>query len=262
VASWLLAGLIGLLAASGLFIGALVGYTERLPHRLIATVMGFGAGVLVAVLTLELVAESGERGSIPATAIGFMGGALLFSLGNWLLERRGAAQRKRCGVCVPQPTEAEVPGSGLAIAVGALIDGIPESMAIGLSTTAAMPLEAGQAGASLSVALVAGFFLANIPQGISSASGMHHAGRTRSYVLGVWAMVVVTSTIASIFGAVAFAGVGDVFLAGFTALAAGGVLAMLAETMIPEAFHLNRRFIGAVTAFGFMVALLLGSAAS
>jgi ZIP family zinc transporter len=90
---WLLAGLIGLLAASGLFIGALVGYTGRLPHRLIANVMGFGAGVLVAVLTLELISESGERGSILATAGGFMGGALLFSLGNWLLERRGAAER-------------------------------------------------------------------------------------------------------------------------------------------------------------------------
>lgn len=75
-------------------------------------------------------------------------------------------------------------------------------------------------------------------------------------------MVVVASTIASIFGAVAFEGVSDGFLAGFTALAAGGVPAMLAETMIPEAFHLNRRFIGVVTAFGFMVALLLGSAAS
>ena len=94
---WLLAGLIGLLAASGLFIGALVGYTGRLPHRLIAKVMGFGAGVLVAVLTLELVSESGERGSILATGGGLMGGALLFSLGNWSLERRGAAERKRCG---------------------------------------------------------------------------------------------------------------------------------------------------------------------
>lgn len=260
--TWLLAGLIGLLAASGLFIGALVGYTERLPHRLIATIMGFGAGVLVAVLTLELISESGEPGSILATATGFMGGALLFSLSNWLLERRGAAERKRCGVCVPQPTEAEIPGSGLAIAVGALIDGIPESLAIGLATAAVRGMEAGQAGTSLSVALIAGFFLANIPQGISSASGMRHAGRTRNYVLATWTMVVVASTIASIFGAVAFEGVSDVFLAGLTALAAGGVLAMLAETMIPEAFHLNRRFIGAVTASGFMVALLLGSAAS
>jgi ZIP family zinc transporter len=258
---WLLAGLIGLLAASGLFIGALVGYTGRLPHRLIANVMGFGAGVLVAVLTLELISESGERGSILATAGGFMGGALLFSLGNWLLERRGAAERKRCGMCVPQPSEAEIPGSGRAIAVGALTDGIPESLAIGLSTAAASGTEGGQ-DMSLSIALVAGFLLANIPQGISSASGMRVAGRSREYVLGVWAIVVVASTIASIVGAVAFEGVSDVFLAAITALAAGGVLAMLAETMIPEAFHLNRRFIGAVTAFGFMVALLLGSAAS
>ena len=89
---WLLAGLIGLLAASGLFIGALVGYTGRLPHRLIANVMGFGAGVLVAVLTLELVSESGERGSILASAIGFMGGALLFSLSSWVVR-----EARRCG---------------------------------------------------------------------------------------------------------------------------------------------------------------------
>ena len=260
--TWLLAGLIGLLAASGLFLGALVGYTERLPHRAIATIMGFGAGVLVAVLTLELVAESGEHGSALATAFGFIGGAVLFSIGNWLLERRGAEDRKRCGVCVAQPSEAEVPDSGLAIAMGALIDGVPESLAIGLSTVAVGGMGPGSRQASLSVALVAGFFLANIPQGVSSASGMHHAGRSRAYVLGVWSIVVGASTVASIVGAVVFAAASDVFLAAITALAAGGVLAMLAETMIPEAFHLNRRFIGAVTAFGFMVALLLGSATS
>jgi len=261
MAIWLLAALIGLLAASGLFIGALVGYTDRLPHRAIATVMGFGAGVLVAVLTLELVAESRERGSIVATATGFLGGAVLFSFGNWLLEMRGAAERKRCGMCVPQPSEEEIPGSGLAIAMGALIDGIPESLAIGLSTAAVSGMGAAQTETSLSVALVAGFFLANIPQGISSASGMYQAGRSRMYVLSVWTMVVVASAMASIVGAVAFTSASDVVIAALTALAAGGVLAMLAETMIPEAFHLNRRFIGAVTAFGFMVALLLGSAA-
>lgn len=262
MAPWLLAGFIGLLAASGLLIGAVVGYTGRLPHRAIAMVMGFGAGVLVAVLTLELVAESGEQGSVPATATGFIAGALLFSIGNSLLERRGAAERKRCGICVPQPSESEMTGSGLAIAVGALIDGIPESVAIGLSIAGAEGTGAIAAETNLSVALVAGFFLANIPQGISSASGMHHSGRSRAYVLSVWAIVVGASTIASILGGVLFAGTGDVFLAALTALAAGGVLAMLAETMIPEAFYLNRRFIGAVTAFGFTIALLLGSAGS
>lgn len=93
--TWVLAGLIGLLAASGLLIGAVVGYTERLPHRAIAVVMGFGAGVLVAVLTLELITESGERGSVLATATGLIAGALLFSTGNWLLI--GGGQRKENG---------------------------------------------------------------------------------------------------------------------------------------------------------------------
>jgi ZIP family zinc transporter len=253
--------MVGLLAGSGLFVGALVGYAGRLPHRLIATVMGFGAGVLVAVLTLELVIESSERGSMLATATGFMGGALLFSLCNWLLESRGAAERKRCGVCVSQPSEGEIPGSGLAIGVGALIDGVPESLAIGLSIAAARGVEVAQGETTFSFALVAGFLLANIPQGLSSASGMRHAGRARMYVLGVWTTIVIASTITSIVGAVVFVGASDVFLAVLTAVAAGGVLAMLAETMIPEAFHLNRRFIGVVTACGFMVALLLRSAA-
>jgi ZIP family zinc transporter len=114
------------------------------------------------------------------------------------------------------------------------------------------------AGASeVSIALVAGFFLANVPQGISSASGMRHAGRSRRSVLGVWSVVVASSTLAAVLGAAAFADANDTLLAGLVALAAGGVLAMLAETMIPEAFHLNRRFIGLVTATGVAVTLFL-----
>lgn len=258
--TWAIAGFVGLLAGAGLFLGALLGYAGRLPHRAIAIVMGFGAGVLVAVLTLELVIESTEHGSIASTAIGFIIGAMLFSAINWALEQRGAADRKRCGACVEQPTEEHVPGSGLAIAAGALIDGIPESMAIGLSVVAVRGAGTAMTGGSLSLALVAGFFLANIPQGLSSASGMREAGRSSAYVLGVWASVAVASGVAAVIGAVLFADAGDQFLATITALAAGGVLAMLAETMIPEAFHQNMSFIGAITASGFLVALLLGTA--
>jgi len=222
--------------------------------------MGFGAGVLVAVLTLELVTESEERGALAFTAGGFVAGALIFSATNWLLERREAGNRKRCGACVAQPTEEEHRGSGLSIAVGALIDGIPESMAIGLSVAAVRGVGATEADVPISVALVAGFFLANIPQALSSASGMKEAGRSRAYVLGVWSFVTLTSSLAAIAGAVLVADAGDEFLAALTAFAAGSVLAMLAETMIPEAFHRNMAFIGAITASGFMVALLLGAA--
>lgn len=108
--------------------------------------------------------------------------------------------------------------------MGALIDGIPESLAIGLSIAAVRGVQTAQAGSTFSFALVAGFFLANIPQGLSSASGMRHAGRSRMYVLGVWTTIVIASTLASIVRAVVFGGASDVFLA---ALTAGGVLAML-----------------------------------
>jgi zinc transporter, ZIP family len=261
VSTWLLAGLVGLLAGVGLVLGALIGYSGRVRHRAVAVVMGFGAGVLVAVLTLELVAEARERGSTAATAGGFLLGALVFSTINWRLEHRGAAQRKRCGECVAQPTESEVPGSGLAIAVGALIDGIPESMAIGLSVASAEGSRAVHA-TSVSVALIGGFFMANVPQGLSGASGMRDAGRSLRYVIAVWGTVVAASTLAAIAGAVVVADAGVQILAGLVALAAGGVMAMLAETMIPEAFHLNRRFIGVITATGFVAAVILGTGVS
>jgi len=261
MAIWLVAGFVGLLASAGLFVGALLGYLGRLPHRAIAIVMGFGAGVLVSVLALELVIESTEHGSIAYTVIGFLVGAFVFSSVNWLLELRGAADRKRCGACVAQPTEAESPGSGLAIAVGALIDGIPESIAIGLSVVVGAGQGSTLGGASVSVALVVGFFVANVPQGLSSASGMREAGRSSTYVLGVWGGVALASGLAAVLGAALFSDAGDQFLAAITALAAGGVLAMLAETMIPEAFHRNMAFIGLVTAVGFMVAVLLGAEA-
>ena len=120
---WLWAGFWGLVAGSALLIGAVAGYLVRVPQRLIAAVMAFGAGVLISALAFELMDEAYERGGFNATAVGFLGGAAVYTAANWYLAHHGARHRKRSGD--RQPSEADDEGSGSAIALGALLDGIP-----------------------------------------------------------------------------------------------------------------------------------------
>jgi ZIP family zinc transporter len=223
---WLQAGGWGLLAGSALLLGAGVGYGVRLPQRIIAAVMAFGSGVLISALSFELMEDAFRRGGFDSTAIGFLGGAAVYTLANWLLEKQGAKHRKRSGE--QQPSEQEDSGSGLAIAVGALLDGIPESMAIGLSLLG---------GAGVSLVTVIAIFLSNVPEGLSSSAGMKKAGRGKAYVFGVWGGIAVISGIASMAGFALFRGVSPDVIAVTTATAAGAILAMLADTMIPEAFE-------------------------
>ena len=244
------AGFWGLLAGSGLLIGAAlaVGFSTRLSHRVVAATMGFGGGVLIAVLSVDLMERAFTRGGPVAAICGFLLGAAAFSGINWALARHGAKHRNRCGECVEQPTEAQHEGSGVAIAVGAVLDGVPESMAIGLSLAA---------GGKIGVGLVASFLLANIPQGLSSASGMKRAGRSSGYIFSVWTGIPVTSGVAAAAGYLALDTGGPVLPAVTLAFAAGAVLAMLAETMIPEAFEDAQPFIGLITVVGFLTAFLI-----
>ena len=112
--------------------GAAMAFFVELPHRLISAIMGFGGGVLIAVLSVDLMEKAFTDGGALPTLGGFLSGAIVFCFINWRLAKRGAKHRKRCGGCVQQPTEAKTEGSGVAIAVGALLDGVPESIVIGL----------------------------------------------------------------------------------------------------------------------------------
>ena len=235
------AALWGLLAGSALVLGAAIGWFVRVPTRAIAAIMAFGSGVLISALSFELMDEAYRAGGFWACAGGFLGGAALFTLASWLLARRGAKHRKRSGE--QQPSEAQHEGSGLAIALGALLDGIPESMVIGLSLL--------QGGAVSTVAVVA-IFLSNLPEGLSSATGMKRANRSARYVLGVWVVIAALSSVASWLGYVAFGGVSPHVVSAVMAVAAGAILAMLVDTMIPEAFEEAHGLTGIITVAGFL----------
>src|SRR5438552_11367839 len=114
---WLLAGFWGLFAGFALVVGALIGYFLRVPQRVIAGIMAFGGGVLISALSFDLMDEAYKRGGFDSTAIGFIGGAAIYTAANWFLNRAGAKHRKRSGHHIPQPSESENSGSGMAIAV-------------------------------------------------------------------------------------------------------------------------------------------------
>ncbi|GGS98208.1 ZIP family metal transporter [Nonomuraea spiralis] len=243
---WAEAGVWGLVAGGALILGAGIAWLFRVPARLIATIMAFGAGVLISALSFELMDEAERTGGLAPTAAGFLAGAGAYVAANAWLARHGARHRKRSGD--QQPGEGDVQGSGAAIAVGALLDGIPESVVLGLSL-----LHGGEIG----IAVVAAVFISNVPEGLSSAAGMKRAGRSLSYVLGVWGGIAVASGVAAAAGYLTLRSVSPAVIAVITAVAAGAILAMVADTMIPEAFERAHVLTGLITTVGFLSAFAI-----
>jgi ZIP family zinc transporter len=239
---WLQAGFWGLVAGGALVVGAAIAWFVRVPRVVVASVMAFGAGVLISALAFDLVDEAESRGGLTATVVGFLGGAVVYVAANVVLARYGARHRKRSGD--EQPSESDQGGSGAAIAIGALLDGIPESVVLGLSLLG---------GKGVGVGVLVAIFISNLPEGLSSAAGMKRNGRSSTYVFGVWVGIAVASGLAGLLGCLLLQGASPVLIAIITAIAAGAILAMLADTMIPEAFERTHLYTGLIATVGFMV---------
>jgi ZIP family zinc transporter len=205
-----------------------------------AIVMAFGVGVLISSVAFELMDEAYRVGGIDAAAPGLLLGAAVFYLADREVNRRGGEGRKNA--------KGQQGGSAAAIAIGALLDGIPESAAIGISLIE---------GRGVGIALVVAVFLSNVPEGLSSAAGMRRAGRSPAYVFGLWGAVTLASTLAALLGYLFLDGASGNVLAAIQSFAAGAILTMLASTMMPEAYEEGGPVVGIVTTVGFLLAFVL-----
>jgi ZIP family zinc transporter len=237
----------GAVSSVGLLIGALIGSFFRMSHHAIARAMSVGAGLLLAGVSFKVAADAVRIAGPAAATFSLLLGAALFSVSNALLARFGAGHRKRCGDCIQQPRESQQPGSGVAIVLGNALDGLPEALVLGIALRyRVVPL-----------ALIIAFSVGNLPEALSSAAGMRAAGRSRAYVVLMWSAIAIGAAVAIAAGYVGFTSLDDAWPPRLQAFGAGALLAMTAETMIPEAFHNSPRFSGLLAAVGFAVLLLV-----
>jgi ZIP family zinc transporter len=229
--------------ASSLLIGAVIAIAVPLPRRVIGLVLGFGAGTLISATSFELTEEAFELGGADAVAIGLALGALAYFAGDSVIERRGGANR----MSSMGEQSAE---SANALLLGAVLDGIPESAVLGITL-----LE----GSGVGVAVLAAIFLSNLPEAISSTTGMRMTGQRSGRVLTTWAVVVVVSAISAALGYGLLDGASGNLVGLIQAFAGGAVLTMLVDTMIPEAFARGHRAVGLFTVLGFALAYLLST---
>ena len=219
----------------------LVGYVlagRGLTNRSIGMVMGFGAGALLSAIAYELLPESALGGGGMAAA--FCIGALTFFGADWWIDHRGGSDRKDI-------TGVQV-GSGSAIFVGTLLDNVPESIILGMSLAL---------GGAINLAFLVAVFISNLPEGVAGTLNMEAAGRSRRNIFWRWATLVLISALCAGLGymIIRWLPAADGRLA--QAFAAGAMLTMLADAMMPEAFEHGGKLVGILTVMGFLVASIL-----
>lgn len=249
------AALWGALAASSLLVGAWLAMAYRPSSRIIGLVMGFGAGTLISAVAYELVPEAAKGGAWAGLGLGI--GALTFFFGDRIVERGGGADRKRIvpsGAGTDRDRIEAKPSqgsTGTAIFLGTLLDGIPESLILGMSLGL---------GGAVSLAFLAAVFLSNLPEAMAATASMQAAGSSRGRILGMWLWLLVASAVAAALGYVLVSHLSGVDGAFAQAFAAGAMITMLADTMMPEAFEHGGAVVGLVTALGFALAAALSAA--
>jgi zinc transporter, ZIP family len=224
-------------AAAALLVGYLLA-NRGLSNRTIGMIMGFGAGALLSAIAYELVPESALGGG--GMAVAFCFGALVFFGADWWIDHRGGADRKDI-------TGGQV-GSGSAIFIGTLLDNIPESIILGMGLAL---------GGAINVAFLAAVFISNLPEGVAGTANLVASGRSRRSVFWVRFVLVIISALCAGLGylIILWLPAADGRIA--QAFAAGAMLTMLADAMMPEAFEHGGKLVGILTVMGFLVAAIL-----
>ena len=233
----------GALAASSLVIGALLALVRPWSERLVGLVLAFGAGALISAVSFELAGEGFRIGDRGWTAAGLAAGALVYYALDGAVAQRSSGKRGRA-------RRAAAPSAGTALALGAFLDGIPEQMVFGIGFAT---------GEGVSVGLLVAIFVSNLPEAIGSASEMRAAGRDERAIVRLWLGVAVVCMLASGAGYALADAVSNNFKALIDGFAAGALIVMLVDSMIPDATRDSGRQAGLVTTLGFAVAALLSA---
>jgi zinc transporter, ZIP family len=225
----------GVVAASSLVLGMLLGLARAWPSRLIGLVLAFGAGALVSAVSFELFEEGVKVGGAAAVGLGLAAGAIVYFVLARLVERIGPGGQ----------------GGGLTLALGAFLDGIPEQTVLGIGIAG---------GTGVSIGLLGAIFVSNLPEAVGSATDMRAAGTPVRQIRLLWLIVAGLCALATPLGYLLAKHTGGHFQAAINGFAAGALLVMLVDSMIPEATEKSGRIAGLATTLGFAVAAGLSTA--
>ena len=231
----------GGIAAISLVVGALLAIRFKFSNLITGGIMGFGGGALISSIAYELVPDSMISGSGSFLVLWFIAGALTFFLSDWAIDQSGGEKRK--SIAGGQET-----GSGGAIFLGTLLDGIPESLILGIGLAT---------GGAVSIAFLMAVFVSNLPEGIAGTKALINFGHSPGRVLWMWTALVIACAFASALGFAFVQWLPSTDGRYARAFAAGGVLTMLSDVMMPEAFKHGGRIAGLLATLGFLSAAIL-----
>ncbi|MGH3316835.1 MAG: ZIP family metal transporter [Nocardioidaceae bacterium] len=230
----------GAVAASSLVLGALLGLARRWPERGVGVVLAFGAGALISAVSFDLAQDGVRLGGSRYVALGLAVGALTYFVADLGVER--VVMRRRTRSSAAQDTAEN---AGPALALGALLDGVPEQLVLGIGLAT---------GGGVSVGLLAAIFVSNLPEAIGSATEMRRAGRAPKRIAWLWVVVAGICVSVTVAGYAVADNVSPQQQAATNGFAAGALLVMLIDSMIPEAASKAGKVAGLVTVLGFAVA--------
>jgi len=226
-----------------LIVGALIGTYFNLQQKVIAAIMAFGSGVLICALTFGLMEEAFGHGGFDAVIRGFVAGGLLYVIGDWAIHHLGGRKHRR-----HQHSSAKHDANGLVIVLGSLLDGIPESIALGIALFA---------NRAVGLIMIAAIVISNIPESIASVGGLKKENFSKNSIFAIWISAGIVVTLTTILSFVFLHDLNPDVIGILESLAAGAILAMLAGSMMPEAYEEGGYAISMLTVAGFLVTFVL-----
>ncbi len=235
----------GVFTSSSLMIGAIAALRYKISHKVIGLIMAFGIGALISSVCFELVQEAfAASKNLPVVLLGLLIGAVVYFAGDLMIDKYGGKHRKNMRIA------NQGNNVGLPILLGTILDGIPESIVIGLTLAG---------GGGVSIAMVTAVLLSNIPEGLTASTGLLASGWKKRSVIGLWLAVVAVSALSAVAGYLLFSGASGMSRAFVLPFAGGAILTMLADTMIPEAYRYAGKVTGFVVTLGFCLAFAVST---